>query len=141
MKIVNLKCEFLDNPIAIDNRTPRFSWVISSEEYNVVQTSYRIVIASERQNLDENKYDIWDSGIISSDECIGITYAGIKLKSKATYWWKVICKTNTENVLVSNTADFGMGMLICFQCCPITAATRLHTNFCSMIPILPGDIV
>lgn len=112
MKIENLKCEFLTNPIVIGSRYPRFSWIISTEEYNVVQTSYRIGIASDRQNLDEDNYDIWDSGIINSDECIEIKYEGLKLKSKNTYWWKVICKTNTGNELVSDIASFGMGMLL-----------------------------
>jgi len=83
MQIKNLKCEFLTNPIVIDNRKPRFSWIISTDEYNVLQASYRIVVSSERQNLEENNYDIWDSGIVSSDECIGMEYAGLKLKSKA----------------------------------------------------------
>ena len=35
--LYDLQCENLDNPLAIDSATPRFSWKISSQQQNVVQ--------------------------------------------------------------------------------------------------------
>lgn len=33
----NLKCEYLQNPIGIDELHPRFTWQIRSEEYGILQ--------------------------------------------------------------------------------------------------------
>ena len=42
--VVNLKCEYHENPVAIDNPTPRLSWHIESEERNWGQMAYQIIV-------------------------------------------------------------------------------------------------
>lgn len=112
MKIVLLQCEHAANPVAIDNRRPRLSWVIAGDGYNIKQTAYRITVASTRENIMENVADLWDSGHVESDASTCIPYAGKKLRSKTTYWWRVIVYLNTGVEVMSDIASFGMGLLL-----------------------------
>ena len=56
MKAINLKTEYLENPLGIDIRKPRLMW---NCEGGVKQTAYRIVAQSENKT-------VWDSGKVAS---------------------------------------------------------------------------
>ena len=64
--ITDLRTEQLKNPAGIDVRQPRLSWRIESDEQNVIQTAYHILVASSPELLEQGKGDIWDSGKIES---------------------------------------------------------------------------
>ena len=63
---VNLRCEYLKNPIGIDIVKPRFSWALESSERGEYQTAHQILVASNREKLDRNDGDKWDSGKVES---------------------------------------------------------------------------
>ena len=42
IKISQLRTEYLINPLAIDQDSPRFSWAISSPDSGFMQTSYQL---------------------------------------------------------------------------------------------------
>lgn len=44
--VTNLRTEQLKNPSGIDTRQPRLGWRIESDEQNVMQTAYHILVAS-----------------------------------------------------------------------------------------------
>mgnify|MGYP003166123787 FL=1 len=92
--ITDLRTEQLKNPAGIDVRQPRLSWRIESDEQNVMQTAYHILVASSPELLEQGKGDIWDSGKIESDASQWITYQGKTLKCNASYYWKVKIDTN-----------------------------------------------
>ena len=92
--ITDLRTEQLKNPAGIDVRQPRLSWRIESDEQNVIQTAYHILVASSPELLEQGKGDIWDSGKIESDASQWITYQGKTLKCNAPYYWKVKIDTN-----------------------------------------------
>lgn len=90
------------SPLALKNTTPRFSWIIKDperwdqtksfrgeEKYREVQNAYRILVASSRALIDEDKGDLWDSGKVMSSNSTWIPYEGIPLEGKARCWWKV----------------------------------------------------
>jgi alpha-L-rhamnosidase len=87
--ITNLKVESAINPTGIDILHPRFSWQIYSQGRGASQTAYRIMVASSIENVQNNHSDLWDSGIVTSDETLFIPYAGKQLSSKQYYYWKV----------------------------------------------------
>src|SRR5690242_6143822 len=64
---VNLRCEYIDNPLGINATTPRLSWEISGEGRDIVQTAYQVLVASSREKLDREEGDRWDSKKINSD--------------------------------------------------------------------------
>ena len=62
MKAVNLKTEYLRNPLGIDIVQPRFSW---NCEGGVKQTSYQIITKV-------NDETVWDSGKVESSSMVHI---------------------------------------------------------------------
>lgn len=53
--ITDLRTEQLKNPAGIDVRQPRLSWRIESDEQNVIQTAYHILVASSRSYWNKEK--------------------------------------------------------------------------------------
>jgi alpha-L-rhamnosidase len=94
IKVQNLQTENLHDPISIDATTPRFSWQITSDKHNVMQTAYEIKVGSSGSNTSVNDV-LWDSGKISSDESVYIPYKGNGLKSGERYFWQVKVWDNT----------------------------------------------
>lgn len=91
LKPVDLRCEYLINPLGIDNRQPHLSWTLKTtvpNERGQHQTAYRVIVASSRKNLDKNIGDLWDTGKVNSDETM-VVYAGKPLRSEMECWWKV----------------------------------------------------
>ncbi len=86
---VRLRCEYLQNPLGIDIASPHLSWQSDSAERNWKQVAYEVLVASNEENLQAAKADIWDSGKIESGESVGIVYHGPALESRKRYYWRV----------------------------------------------------
>lgn len=86
---INLKCEYLVNPLGLDVSKPRFSWVIPHYERGRLQSAYRIIVSAIRENIEKNIGDMWDSGKVESSQSVNVEYGGKELKSKTIYYWKV----------------------------------------------------
>ncbi|WP_144059511.1 family 78 glycoside hydrolase catalytic domain [Rhodopirellula sallentina] len=89
VQLVNLRCEYRENPIGIDVLKPRLSWMASSEQRGVRQTAYRIQVASSSERLGSGEGDLWDTGKVSSERSTHIRYAGGKLAARQTCFWRV----------------------------------------------------
>src|SRR5438876_5355566 len=92
LRATQLRCEYKINPLGIDVRQPRLTWLLESDQprlRNQRQTAYRILVASTRENLERNTGDLWDSGKVDSDETANVAYAGQALRSEQPCWWKV----------------------------------------------------
>jgi alpha-L-rhamnosidase len=85
----DLRCENLENPQGIDAAQPRLSWILKSRERGQKQTAYRVLVASSAAKLKAGEGDLWDSGRVSSDQSIQLSYAGKPLASPAQCFWKV----------------------------------------------------
>ena len=77
-----LRCEYLIDPIGIDDATPRLSWEVNDSRRGAVQSAYQILAASTRELLDQDEADVWDSGKVESDQSAHVKYAGPALTSK-----------------------------------------------------------
>src|SRR5579864_2185508 len=86
---VHLRCEYLVNPLGIDQASPRLSWQSNNAERNWKQTAYEILVASTPEQLSAGNADIWDSGKNNSGESVDIVYRGSVLESHHRYYWKV----------------------------------------------------
>lgn len=89
-----LTVEHRRQPVGIDVARPRFGWQIATADSGVVQTSYRIIVASSREKINANKGDIWDSGTVKSDSSQWVGYRGKALQPNREYFWKVAIATN-----------------------------------------------
>ena len=75
---------------AIATSTPRFSWNYDADAENVLQTSYRVIVASTKEKAENNQGDLWDSGVTDSQQMLYIPYGGKALQSRDRAYWKVI---------------------------------------------------
>ena len=75
---------------AIATSTPRFSWNYDTDAENVLQTSYRVIVASTKEKAENNQGDLWDSGVTDSQQMLYIPYGGKALQSRDCAYWKVI---------------------------------------------------
>ncbi len=110
--VVNLRCEYLENPQGIDVRTPRLSWITQSEQRGWQQGAYRILVASGEERLARDEGDLWDSGKVASDQSCHVAYAGEPLASRARCYWKVmVWDQDGEPTGWSAPAMWSMGLL------------------------------
>lgn len=89
VQVTDLTCEYTHNPLGIDVVQPRLAWKLLSEETDQRQTAYQILVSKDEKSLSGDKGTMWDSGRIQSDRSIHVTYAGLALKSRQRYFWKV----------------------------------------------------
>jgi alpha-L-rhamnosidase len=111
IKLQNLRCELLSNPTGTDITEPRLSWEIISQQKNIQQTAYQIIVSSTKEKLNNNIGDLWNSGKINSAENIHIKYAGKQLQSRNICYWKVKSVTNKGESTWSEAAFFSIGLL------------------------------
>lgn len=112
IRFSNLLLDYSENPIGIDNPSPRFTWVAGSDLRDNQQTAYHVLVASTPYLLEKNKGDIWDSGKILSDQSIHVDYAGPELRSRRRYFWKVrIWDKTGDPSEFSQIARWEMGLL------------------------------
>lgn len=111
MTAIELKCEHLTDPLGIDERAPRLSWRLASTRRGARQTAYRLVAASSPDRL-ASAPDLWDTGVVRSDRCLDVVYAGKPLESRQTVCWRVqVRDEDSRRSAWSATARFEMGLL------------------------------
>jgi alpha-L-rhamnosidase len=79
MKAINLRTEYMNQPIGISNIAPRLYWNCCEGKK---QSAYQIL--AERDGA-----QIWNSGVIQSDQMTHIQYNGERLKSRDRVEWSV----------------------------------------------------
>ncbi len=109
---VDPKCEYLVDPLGIDEAAPRFGWRIEATERSQSQSAYRVLVSSSQAGLDAGVGDKWDSGKVASGATNGIAYAGAPLRSGQRCWWKVQAWDRDGHPGTdSPAATFEMGLL------------------------------
>jgi alpha-L-rhamnosidase len=88
LRTEDLRVEFVVNPLGVDEPRPRFSWIPIHSERGRRQKAYRIIVASSLENALKGVGDVWDSGVVESDENV-VEYNGSPLKSFTRYFWRV----------------------------------------------------
>lgn len=112
ISVTSLRTEGLLNPLGIDVENPRFSWKLeASNERSVMQKAYQILVASSLENLANDNGNVWNSGKVSSESSLWISFAGKTLLSNQPYFWKIKVWTNKGESNWSAVATWAMGLL------------------------------
>ena len=107
-----LRCEYKNNPLAIQDKQPRLSWMLRSKERGQYQTAYRILVSSDRRKLSEETGNLWDSGRVESPQTLHIPYEGSLLRSgQRCYWKAMIWDKNGTLSRWSESSFWEMGLL------------------------------
>ena len=129
--VVDLRTEYLRNPLGLDVEAPRFSWQIvpsanssipDSALRGVHQDNYHIIVQTEAGT------SVWDSGIVPTPHAVAppsVSYGGPKLEPGGVYCWTVEAMVSTAGagasgaervnrfsteIAVADTACFSVGL-------------------------------
>lgn len=113
-----LMCEYRADPEGIPATRPRFSWKLSLRDESargVGQSAYRVTVARTREELNDPKRLIWDSGRVGGAEgarTSQVEYDGVPLASRDRAWWRV-CVWDKEGKESgwSEPARFSVGLV------------------------------
>lgn len=94
VSIVGLKCEYLENPLGIDEQKPRFTWKMESGRAGSRQQAYQLVTGTSETAVASGKGDAWDSGNVKSGVVPAI-YNGGSLNPFTRYYWSVRVQDET----------------------------------------------
>lgn len=112
LSAVFLRCEYRIDPMGIDVTRPRLSWTLESNQRARKQTAYEVLAASDPQELEKNRGDLWDSGKVQSDGTVAVVYDGKLLDSGMDCFWKVrVWDENDQPSDWSRPARWSMGLL------------------------------
>ena len=115
VRITNPNVEQQVRPQALATAQPRFSWQYETSENEVVQQDYHIIVASSAENAQRGIGDLWDSGIIPSNQMLYIPYNGKELHSRDKAFWKVIttvtAKGGRKSHIESEIKSFEISLL------------------------------
>jgi len=99
------------DPLGIDIQKPHLSWKPVSNYNGQKQTAYHILVATSKENLENNNGDLWNTGKIESDQSVHIVYRGEKLEPREQAFWKVrIWDRSGKPSTWSRTATWEMGL-------------------------------
>ena len=87
--VTNLSCEDRANALGIDVTQPRLGWTLQSSKRGDTQTAYQILVASSQTLLDANTGDLWNSGMVATNQLNQILYGGAPLPTSQKVFWKV----------------------------------------------------
>jgi alpha-L-rhamnosidase len=108
----HLRCEYLIDPLGIDEPRPRLSWTLRSGRRSERQSAYRVLVASDAQRLGAGVGDLWDSGKVERDRSVHVVYGGPDLAAGQRCWWAVrVWDGDDEPSPWSGPAWWEMGLL------------------------------
>ncbi len=111
LRVTRLRCEYLVDPLGIDETTPRLSWCLETPRRGARQLAYRIRVASTPENLAAGRADRWDSGRVESDATAHVAYDGTPLRSREACHWDVEVWDESGAATRSAPVFWTMGLL------------------------------
>ncbi|MBB4908535.1 family 78 glycoside hydrolase catalytic domain [Actinophytocola algeriensis] len=103
VRLSGLAVEKKVQPVGIDLRHPRFSWVIETRARGVEQRSYRLRVSSAGGGR-----PVWDSGVVRSRESANVEYRGPALAAATDYTWHVDVVTTHGEAAADATFRTGL---------------------------------
>ncbi|SDL27327.1 alpha-L-rhamnosidase [Catalinimonas alkaloidigena] len=108
---VQLRCEYLENPLGLDAAQPRFTWRMEDDRRGARQTAYQLVVGTDSLAVMQGRGDVWDSGKQTTNQQL-VRYAGKPLQPFTRYYWQVtIWDQDRTRKTPAGAARFEMGMM------------------------------
>jgi alpha-L-rhamnosidase len=93
--VKNLKCEYLENPVGLDETHPRFTWQMELHKPGNYQSAYQLVVGTIETDVASGRGDVWESGVVASS-VIPVVYGGEELNPFTRYFWSVRVKDENQ---------------------------------------------
>ena len=111
MRVTGLRCEYAKEPLAVDEKTPRFSWETESGAVGVTQISYALAVTDDFGKISDRSRLLSRRGEKKSAESVAVPYEGKALKPFTRYYWRVAVRTSDGETALSDVASFVTGRL------------------------------
>ena len=98
-EIYDLRVSQITEALGLDVEKPVFSWKLKSEKQNTLQKRAQILVGKTAGSA-----DVWDSGVMDTDESAGTAYAGEKLEAETRYY--VTVKSWNQNEEEAETSSW-----------------------------------
>lgn len=123
-----LRCDYSNDPVGIDDTSPKLSWLLKSSERGQKQTAYQILVSVNPENLKNDAGEVWNSGVVQSEQSAQIVYEGKKPESGRRYYWKVRIWDKSKNKSEwSDPSYWEMGLLEPEQWKAVWIGFKSHT--------------
>jgi alpha-L-rhamnosidase len=110
-RVATLRVDYIDRPLGLENRRPRFSWTIEGEGRDLRQAAYWVQVAAHDAALADGDW-LWDSGRVASSRSLDVVYDGPDLASRQRCVWQVsVWLTADGEPVLSEPSAFEMGLL------------------------------
>jgi alpha-L-rhamnosidase len=96
LRVKNLKSEYLQNPIGIDETHPRFTGQLESDKPGSFQKAFQLAVGTEEAEVTSGDGNVWESGTVNSS-VIPVVYNGPELQPFTRYFWSVRVQDEAEN--------------------------------------------
>jgi alpha-L-rhamnosidase len=107
VNVVDLRCEYLRDPLGIDCRSPRLSWRTETQAAEWSQTAYELDVVDARTGA-----PVWRSGRVDSHESVFVEWGGPALDARQRCEWRVrVWGPSGEPSAWSDAARFELGLL------------------------------
>ena len=106
IKIEQLRMNYQTQLMAVEEM-PQFSWIFTSDAYNVHQESYQLQLSDDPQF----QHLLFDSGVIKSSDSTNIIPAGVTFESARYYYARVKASTNVGETEFCESVRFLTGLL------------------------------
>ncbi|RFS14402.1 alpha-L-rhamnosidase [Emticicia sp. C21] len=107
----DLKCEYLKNPLGIDNPSPRLTWVITDNRKGARQTAFQVLVDIDSMKVVQEIGGEWNTGKVVAGNNL-VVYKGKALKPFTKYYWKVVVwDKDGIKALPAPVSSFEMGMM------------------------------
>ncbi len=88
----DLAAKPVPNPLGLNLNEHSLGWQLPAAGGK--QSAFHILVASDRQKLDADVGDLWDSGWRHSAQHADVPYRGTALRAGSEVWWKVRVRTD-----------------------------------------------
>lgn len=89
MEVTKLLTEYEDSPIGVGRQQPVLSWNVKTGLRDWKQTAYRVIVAENEADLENETNLVWDSQKIKSDRMNHKIGKSRPLVSDHNYFWRV----------------------------------------------------
>lgn len=109
LQVKKATVDYQENPLGIATMQPQFAW--NFETGKSKQTAYRIIVADNARDVQNGVGNVWDSGIVQSEACCGVRFAGETLQSAKEYFWKLFVQDEETHWSESEVQTFETALL------------------------------
>ncbi|MBB5438155.1 alpha-L-rhamnosidase [Pedobacter sp. AK017] len=109
-KVINMRCEYLTNPLGVDIAQPRLSWQLSDVRRDARQTAYQIYVGTDAAEVANGNGNAWISPKTFSATNL-VKYDGKVLEPFTRYYWRVqIWDKENKSIMAGTLGEFETGM-------------------------------